>query len=359
MVRHDVERPGIARCQPPRDPAAGDALPRRSPDRFTRALEVVGQRGGGQLVNESMLIALARHLVPALTHRAHELRESLGDDAEHEHGGPRAVFVEQIEGARHPLLDAALEAVPLAAWDQRSEGARVVVVLERDREQCRRTRRPVEPRQASAGQSFERNRGALRSLRDRGTEGRGRRVLEHPHQKQICSRLAASTGRENAFSCRDPTTGLASCSDIRARTAPEQRPRKVTCDTDGSARAISRHMVHKGNRWPILLIFCLLLTSRRSGARGEGRAVRWADHHAHRHQAGQAALLRSCSEVAEHRARGRAPSCHDAGAGDRRVPRPARGRSVHRVPPRGIGARAPRSAVPRRRAGQGRRRYRG
>ena len=74
--------------------------------------------------------------------------------------------------------------------------------------------------------------------------------------------------------------------------------------------------------------------------------------HAHRHQAGPAALLRACGEVA---GIARAVGLHHATTRARVIDAFLAlhvGRSVHRVPPRGIGARASRSAVHRRRACQ-------
>ena len=76
-------------------------------------------------------------LVPAVSHAANQFRKAIGDPPEDEKRGLDVVAIEQVERPLRVLLEPGLEAIPLAAVDQRLERRDVEIVLERDRQDVR------------------------------------------------------------------------------------------------------------------------------------------------------------------------------------------------------------------------------
>jgi hypothetical protein len=82
-----------------------------------------------------VIVAEARHLVPARRDLPHELGHVLGDPAQHEERGPDAEALHEIERLPGVLLDPPFEAIPAVTGDGVLETPDVEVVLDLDGEQ--------------------------------------------------------------------------------------------------------------------------------------------------------------------------------------------------------------------------------
>ncbi len=131
----DVERPEILHLKmTPCDPVPDHADAGRTLDGLPRASQVFAELAGGHLLDPSMGVPFARHLVATLGDLAHHLGHLVRDPAEGEERRLHPELVEEVEGPARVALDAALEAIPLAGLDQLPEGDGLEVILDRDGE---------------------------------------------------------------------------------------------------------------------------------------------------------------------------------------------------------------------------------
>ena len=135
LLGQDVEGPEILGREPavrdpvPQHPLSGGAL-----QCFPRPGQVLAELRGGHAADTAVVVPLARDLMAAGGHLGHQLGHGVRDPAEHKEGGAVAGTFDEIQRPPRVAGEARLEAVPFPPLDQPVEGAELVVVFQRDRE---------------------------------------------------------------------------------------------------------------------------------------------------------------------------------------------------------------------------------